>query len=253
MRVALTNDDNIFALGLRALYKALQERGHTVDVVAPVLDQSGVGRALTYNTPLRIRPIKEDNFSGIGVYGTPTDCVKLGLAELLEVKPDVFLSGINLGQNIGPDVFYSGTISAAAEAAYNNVPAFAVSSNMIEHTDMLEQARYAVKLLEALPWSELPRDRVMNLNLPNVEPVDYKGLKVCPGCEVNWKHHYEKRENSRSHPYWWFVDSLPVKDDGILSDKVYLKEGWATLTPLHLQYNDDISLNILKQKIEGSF
>ena len=118
MRIALTNDDGIHAVGLRAIYHALLAAGHQVDVVAPMTEQSAVGHAITILGPLRVRRIKECDFNGFGVYGTPADCVKLGIGELLPHRPDLVVSGINAGANVGPDVLYSGTVAAATEAAH---------------------------------------------------------------------------------------------------------------------------------------
>ena len=113
MDVLLTNDDGIRARGLRALYAALLEAGHTVHVVAPRTQQSGVGHSLTVFEPVRAMDFEEPNFKGLGIYGTPTDCVKLALGQLLPKKPDMVISGINAGPNVGPDILYSGTVGAA--------------------------------------------------------------------------------------------------------------------------------------------
>ena len=125
MRVLLTNDDGIRAEGLRAMYRALREAGHTVHVVAPMHEQSGVGHSLTFFDPLRAHKIEEPDFEGLGLYGTPTDCVKLALGNLLKKRPDMVISGINAGSNVGPDILYSGTVGAATEAAVRAYQRFA--------------------------------------------------------------------------------------------------------------------------------
>jgi 5'-nucleotidase len=122
MKILLANDDGIQAVGLRALYFALVEAGHDVRVVAPVTEQSAVGHAVTLSMPLRVKDFKEDGFRGQGVYGTPVDCVKLALSTLLETPPDLVLSGINAGANVGVDILYSGTVSAATEGALMELP-----------------------------------------------------------------------------------------------------------------------------------
>ena len=127
MDVLLTNDDGIRARGLRALYAALLEAGHTVHVVAPMTQQSGVGHSLTVFEPVRALDFEEPDFKGLGIYGTPTDCVKLALGQLLPKKPDMVISGINAGPNVGPDILYSGTVGAATEAAHEDLPSIAVS------------------------------------------------------------------------------------------------------------------------------
>ena len=127
MDVLLTNDDGIRAPGLRAMYAALREAGHNVRVVAPMRQQSGVGHSLTVFEPLRAMQFEEPDFTGTGVYGTPTDCVKLALGRLLPRRPDMVISGINAGPNVGPDILYSGTVGAATEAAHEELPSLAVS------------------------------------------------------------------------------------------------------------------------------
>ncbi len=118
---------------LRALYAALREAGHTVYVVAPMTQQSGVGHSLTVFEPVRATVIEEPGFTGTGVFGTPTDCVKLALGRLLPQRPDLVMSGINAGANVGPDILYSGTVGAATEAAHEELPSMAVSHDSFSH------------------------------------------------------------------------------------------------------------------------
>ena len=127
MRILLTNDDGIQAVGLRALYKALVAAGHEVHVVAPITEQSAVGHAITLSAPLRVKEFREENFFGLGVSGTPADCVKLAISTLLKEAPELVVSGINAGANVGVDIMYSGTVSAATEGALKGFPALAVS------------------------------------------------------------------------------------------------------------------------------
>ena len=150
MDVLLTNDDGIRAVGLRALYDALLTRGHTVHVVAPMRQQSGVGHSLTVFEPLRAYPFNQDDFHGLGIYGTPTDCVKLALSMLLEKKPDIVMSGINAGPNVGPDILYSGTVGAATEACHQGLASMAFSNDDESQTDIQSKARHAVALAESI-------------------------------------------------------------------------------------------------------
>ena len=142
MDVLLTNDDGIHARGLMALYTALRERGHTVHVVAPMEQQSGVGHSLTVFEPLRCLHFKQPGFEGLGLYGTPTDCVKLALASLLEKRPDLVMSGINAGPNVGPDILYSGTVGAATEACHEDLPSMAISDDEQECIGILSANVY---------------------------------------------------------------------------------------------------------------
>lgn len=246
MRVALTNDDGIHATGLRAMYQALRDAGHTVDVIAPMTEQSAVGHAVTINGPLRIKKIEEESFQGYGIYGTPTDCVKLGISELLEEQPDIVVSGINAGANVGPDILYSGTVAAATEAAHLGFPALAVSYDSFKASDLSEHARYAVSVMNRIPWGELPPRRVMNLNLPHCPVEHYKGLRLCHQTRAIWKDWYCRRDDPRGAPYWWLDGTIPPETVTPGSDKGLLTEGWATLTPLQFDFTDTQTLEKLR-------
>lgn len=246
MRIVLTNDDGIHAVGLRALYGALQNAGHDVQVVAPMSEQSAVGHSITILNPLRVKPLSEKGFSGIGVFGTPTDCVKLAISELLDYEPDVVVSGINAGANVGPDILYSGTVAAATEAAHLGFAALAVSHDSFNPGDLAEHAAYAVSIMERLPWKELPARRVMNLNLPDRPVETFQGLALCPQTSAIWKDWYDSREDPRGRPYWWLEGTIPPEKVVPGSDKGLLNEGWATLTPLKFEFTDSATLEKLR-------
>lgn len=247
MHVLLTNDDGIRAPGLRALYAALLEAGHTPHVVAPMRQQSGVGHSLTVFEPVRATKIVEPGFQGLGVYGTPTDCVKLALARLLPQRPDMVISGINAGPNVGPDILYSGTVGAATEAAHEELPSLAVSHD--DHrgaTNLLPQARHAVALAERLDWTRLARRRVINLNYPAGPLEEAKGLKVCPQTSAVWKNVYLERHDPRGEPYWWLEGEIPPHSINAGSDKDLLNQGYITLTPLCFEFTDRQGLDALE-------
>ena len=246
MYVLLTNDDGITARGLRALYAALEEAGHTVLAVAPLRQQSGTGHSLTVFEPLRSRRIEEPGFSGIGIHGTPTDCVKLGLGSLARQRPDLVMAGINLGANVGPDIFYSGTVGAAAEGAHDNVPSMAISH--ADHSgceDLGAHARHAVKLAERIDWKRLPARRVLNLNYPSGAFENMRGLRVCQQSDAVWRNIYEQREDPRGDSYWWLTGDVPPECVLQGTDKALLAEGYATITPLRFEYTDDAALEAL--------
>jgi 5'-nucleotidase len=246
MLIALTNDDGIHAAGLRAIYRALREKGHDVRVIAPMSEQSAVGHAITVINPLRVKLVEENGFKGFGIFGTPTDCIKLGIGELLEDRPDMVVSGINAGANVGPDILYSGTVAAATEAAHLGFPAFAVSYDSFVATELDEHARFAVSLMERIPWADLPPRRVMNLNLPHRPVNEYKGLTLCPQTIAVWKDWYDRREDPRGRPYWWLHGNIPPEQVLPDSDKGRLTEGWATLTPLKFEFTDVETLEKLR-------
>lgn len=247
MDVLLTNDDGIRAPGLRALYAALREAGHTVHVIAPMRQQSGVGHSLTVFEPLRAQRIHEPGFEGIGLYGTPTDCVKLALASLLERRPDLVISGINAGPNVGPDILYSGTVGAATEAAHEELPSLAVSCDVASpDDDMTEQARHAVQLAERIDWGRLAPRRVVNLNYPRGPLSSARGMKICAQTTAVWVNGYEERRDPRGDPYWWLGGEIPPHTINAGSDKDMLNRGYITLTPLRFEFTDEEGMRTLE-------
>ena len=247
MDVLLTNDDGIRAPGLRALYAALREAGHTVHVVAPMRQQSGVGHSLTVFEPLRAQRVHENDFEGLGLYGTPTDCVKLALASLLDRRPDLVISGINAGPNVGPDILYSGTVGAATEAAHEALPSLAVSCDVASPgDDVREQARHAVGLAERIAWGRLAPRRVVNLNYPRGPLSQARGVKDCAQTTAVWVNGYEERRDPRGEPYWWLGGEIPPHTVNAGSDKDMLNRGYITLTPLRFEFTDEDGMRLLE-------
>lgn len=249
MYVLLTNDDGINASGLRALYRALGEAGHEVAVAAPMRQQSGVSNSLTVFEPLRAATVRDGDFCGTGVYGTPTDCVKLALGRLLPRRPDLVMSGINLGPNAGPDIAYSGTVAAAAEAARASVPAIAISHGChLDNPHLDEVARHAVRLAEKMPWRDIPARRVINVNYPNGDPGAWKGTRICSQSPAVWTNDYCEHRDPRSQPYWWFNGEIEPGSLGADSDRHLLLDGYITITPLKFEYTDHDTLSMLADK-----
>lgn len=248
LHIALSNDDGIHAFGLRFLYKALIKAGHRISVFAPVTEQSAVGHSLTIFAPLRLKVFEDGDFKGSGIYGTPSDCVKLGLIELLkDDKPDILMSGINAGANVGPDIMYSGTVAAATEGAHLGFASMAVSFDSFKYTDLTEHADYAVAVMEQLDWSALPKRAVVNLNLPNRKVSEFKGLKVCPQTSALWHDEYKEKHDPRGNSYWWMEGVMPPEKVEENSDRALLWQGYATITPLKFEFTDYESMNILEK------
>ncbi len=250
MRVLLTNDDGIRAEGLRAMYRALREAGHTVHVVAPMHEQSGVGHSLTFFDPLRAHKIEEPDFEGLGLYGTPTDCVKLALGNLLKKRPDMVISGINAGSNVGPDILYSGTVGAATEAAHEDLPSMALSCDAGGGPrDMDAIARHAVELAARIDWKKVAHRRVINVNYPRGPLSEAKGLRICPQTSAVWKNAYAERKDPRGEPYWWLEGEIPPHTINAGSDKDLLNRGYITVTPLRFEFTDHESLRSLEDML----
>ena len=202
MKILLTNDDGIYATGLRLLRQALLNAGHKTLVVAPLNEQSAVGHAVTIAMPVKIKELRENDFEGTAVQGTPVDCVKLALNLLCPEKPDMVISGINAGANVGVDVLYSGTVSAATEGALAGLPSLAVSVDSFERTDLSGQAAYAAELISKLNWPELPSGCLLNLNFPDCPLNEALGLKICPQTTAVYKDRYEYNISPHGQPYY---------------------------------------------------
>ncbi|WP_285905010.1 5'/3'-nucleotidase SurE [Pseudodesulfovibrio pelocollis] len=249
MRILLANDDGIQAVGLRSLYFALVEAGHDVRVFAPVTEQSAVGHAVTLSMPLRVKEFRENGFRGQGVYGTPVDCVKLALSTLLDAPPDLVLSGINAGANVGVDILYSGTVSAATEGALMEIPSMAVSVDDFNPVDLKGQARYCVRLLSRIPWAELPKKCVVNLNFPACPMEKARELMVCPHTRASYRDWYDTRTDPRGRPYYWLNGAIPPEQISPDRDRALLTQGHVTLTPLHFDFTDRVALDMLARNL----
>ncbi len=246
MRILISNDDGIYSRNLHMLYAALVRAGHEVRAVAPAEQHSGAGCCLTVHGPILTQKVslpqsQDGPFEGIAVSGTPADCVILALRGIMpEFKPDLVMSGINFGPNAGQDVFFSGTVGAAVQAAMYGLPSLAVS--YCSH-DVITPAHadFAVRMASALDWKHLPLHCVYNLNLPDCPAKDIRGLKVCRHS-TDWAclDSYERRFSPRGREYYWMIDPFQhfqLEDEG--TDKSWLHKGWATLSPLRIDLNDD--------------
>ena len=249
MDILLTNDDGIQAVGLRAMYHALVKAGHTVYCYAPVSEQSAVGHAITFALPLRVKEFREDGFKGFGVYGTPSDCVKLALTSLLQLESVLVISGINAGANVGVDILYSGTVAAATEGAMLGARSLAVSHDDFNHTNLTGQAEYTVELLDKLPWDSLPPLSVLNLNFPNRPMELTKELVVCPHTKAMYQDWYISRTDPRGRSYYWLDGVIPPDKPKPHTDRALLNEGYITLTPLRFDFNDQETLESLKKSM----
>ena len=250
MDILLTNDDGIQAVGLRDLYHALVRAGHEVHVVAPVTEQSAVGHAVTLSSPLRVKAVEEDSFRGLGVSGTPADCVKMALSSLLDVTPELIISGINNGANVGVDILYSGTVSAATEGALTGLPALAVSVDDFHPADLREQAEYVARFVGRQKWPDLPRRCVLNLNFPSLPMAESKGLRLCPQTEAVYEDGYDRRIDPRGGTYYWLTGQIPPERLKPESDRALLSQGYITLTPLRFDFTDWDLLERLQSDME---
>lgn len=234
MNILVSNDDGIDSPGIYALVKELKNIGN-VTVVAPDRQQSAVGHSLTISRPLRATPFKrEGEMFGYAINGTPSDSVKLALAGLLDEKPDIVVSGINHGKNTAVNILYSGTVSAATEGMLSGVRSLAVSlDNHSWNANMSSAAKYASIVAEKLPEIELPKDTLLNLNVPDLPFDKIKGIKSVRHADSYWKDKFEERLDPFKYKYYWFSGEYQSLHDDEGTDDFALKNGYASLTPIH--------------------
>lgn len=231
--ILLTNDDGIYAPGLRALERQLRRLGEVL-VVAPATEQSGVGHSITYLSPLIVKEVFESGQQrGWAVEGSPADCVKLGISEYCPRRPDLVVSGMNSGLNAGINVLYSGTVAAAIEGAFFGITSIAVSLEFDEHADFDRAAWLATSVIEQVWNNRGPGTQLYNLNLPTAALEQPRPqVHVVPMGLVRYGEHYEKRRDPRGRNYFWATNE-PAPPLGIAeSDLTALLSGHITLTPL---------------------
>ncbi len=240
MRILLTNDDGIYAPGLRALRKELMKLGEVV-VVAPATEQSAVGHSITLLNPLLTSEVMDDQeqFLGWAVEGRPADCVKLALLELLPEPPDVLISGLNAGSNAGINVLYSGTCAAAIEGAFFGQTSIAVS---LEYTkpklDFPRAAGLARTVIEQILAHRPAKGSLFNVNIPSLDRGPVRGVRVVPQNVAPYVETFDRRVNPRGRVYFWTNPGLNCPDPHPDTDVTAMAEGYITVTPLQFNLTD---------------
>jgi 5'-nucleotidase len=239
-RILVTNDDGIYSEGLRKLAAACREHGEVI-IVAPDREQSAASHALTLNRPLRLLQIQPDEWI---VDGTPTDCVNLAILKLMkEARPDLIVSGINFGPNLGDDVTYSGTISAAFEGALLNIPSIAFSALVGENFSFDRCAEFAGELARiALTEHRDPRV-ILNVNFPL---GDFQGVRITTLGQRVYSEGVIERKDPRGRSYYWIGGEPPVWHPGEGTDFDAVQSGFVSITPLHLDLTDHRAIPRLK-------
>ena len=248
MLTLLTNDDGIFAPGLAAMAVALRQLGE-VCVVAPATEQSGVGHAITFLTPLTAKEIFEGKVRrGWAVDGSPADAVKLAISQFCPRKPDLVVSGINGGLNAGINVLYSGTVAAAIEGAFFGITSIAVSLEYNEHAHFDRAAELAIPVIRELLRFSSPSGSLYNLNIPTAALTGSPKLRVVPMSVVRYGEEFEKRIDPRGRPYFWATNDPPPAPSLRETDVSALRSGCMTLTPLQFDLTDTISIESLAKR-----
>jgi 5'-nucleotidase len=249
VRILLTNDDGIYAPGLRALRPELRKLGD-VTVVAPASEQSAVGHSITLLTPLVVQEVRDEHneFLGWAVEGKPADCVKVALLELLPEQPDLIVSGLNAGSNAGINVLYSGTMAAAIEGAFFQRTSIAVS---LEYSkpgplNFPGAAEVARRVIEQVLQRRPPEGMLVNINIPSLERGPIKGVRVVPQNVVPYRETLDRRVDPRGRVYFWSQPGLmcePHPD----TDVSALADGYVTVTPLQFNLTHEVMLRRMRE------
>lgn len=264
MKLLISNDDGIFALGVRSLANGLAEAGHDVTVVCPDRERSATGHGLTLHQPIRaeiVESIFHPSIKAWACSGTPSDCVKLALWALLDSSPDFVLSGINQGSNLGTDVLYSGTVSAAMEGVIEGIPSIALSLTSFSSKEFQPAVTFAKTLLAQLATEPVPELMLLNVNVPAVKLEEIAGVAIARQGVRRYIDVFEKRVDPRGKTYYWLAgelledvepeEGLNLSQD-IPTDVQAIRNNFITVTPLQYNLTYAAGLNPL-QKLKFNF
>ncbi len=245
--ILVTNDDSIHAKGIKELISVAKTFGDVI-VVAPEKPQSGMGHAITISNPLRIQ--KYEGFDDVVAYacsGTPVDCVKIAIFEILKRKPDLLLSGINHGENSSTNVLYSGTMSAAIEGAMESIPSIGFSlADFDSDADFEATKSISSQIIKDVILNGLPKKTCLNVNVPKLSLKEIKGIKVCTQAHAYWDDKFDSRLDQFGRPYYWLTGNFSDVDKRDDTDLHALKNGFASVVPTHFDLTNYKVLENLK-------
>ncbi|MAW21002.1 MAG: 5'/3'-nucleotidase SurE [Flavobacteriales bacterium] len=247
--ILIVNDDGISAPGIRKLIKIMNDFGKVV-VVAPDGPRSGMGHAITIEATIRCDKVIIDKGpqTEYSCSGTPVDCVKLAVNQLLDSKPDLCVSGINHGSNSSINVIYSGTMSAAVEGAIEGIPSIGFSLLDYDHNaDFSESEKYIRKITKRVLDNKLDPGVCLNVNIPKTkEGEELNGLKVCRQADANWEEEFEKRTDPKGRPYYWLTGIFVNYDKGTDTDEWALDNHYISVVPVQFDVTAHSSLSSIK-------
>ncbi len=238
-QILITNDDGIFSPGIYALWEAMQEIGETT-VVAPEFEQSSVSNAITILDPVRVKLIKRNGgFKGYAISGTPADCTKIAIKSLMEKPPDIIISGINRGANLGKNIIYSGTIAAATEGAMLGIPSIAISLNSFRNDEFQGSKDASREVVRFVKNNTLPVGTLLNVNVPYCKPEEIKGIRVTRQGQQYYQDEYLNRKDPMGRDYYWIKGKIIDQDKDFYSDSKAVNDGYISITPIHFQMTDE--------------
>lgn len=231
MHVLISNDDGLDAPGIRCLAEEIGAHVERVTVIAPDRDRSGASNSLTLDRPIRVERRDDDIFK---IYGTPTDCVHIGITGLLSDEPDMVISGINAGANLGDDVIYSGTVAAAMEGRFLGLPAIAVSLVSAQPENFETAARVVLDILARIRCEPVPANTILNVNVPDLAYEALQGMQV---TRLGHRHKSEpviRQTDPRGRPIFWVGPAGSEQDAGPGTDFHAVRNGFVSITPIHV-------------------
>lgn len=256
MRILVSNDDGIDSLGIQVLAQYLSEIAD-VTVVAPHQEQSAVGHSITMQLPLRIsKYMKNGDLFGYAVDGTPADCVKIGIRNIMQQRPDLVVSGINHGSNTAINIIYSGTVSAAREAAIMDVPSIAISvaNHAVQNFDFAGKVAQSIARLVVEKEADLPKGTLLNVNVPDVPENEINGILLTKQGKSKWDDIYEERKDPYGRNYYWLRGDLVEVDKDLDTDQAAVKSKYVSVTPIHFDLTDYATYDKMKSwEIERLF
>lgn len=252
MKILLCNDDGIHADGIKTLYRAVRDFGEIV-VAAPAEEQSAVGHAITVFDPIKMSRIQfEEARAAYAVGGTPADCIKLAVTALMDTPPDLVLSGVNLGENAGISVIYSGTVSAATEATLLGVPsiAFSLATYHDPHWDTtIEPIR---RIVRGVREHGLPEGVLLNVNFPNLDQNKIKGYAVTRMGRSRYNELFHERTDPRGNSYFWLDGEMVLLEDGGGTDVDALEKGYISVSPIGIDLTRYDAMDRLKPWVQDA-
>ena len=247
-RILITNDDGIHSKGIYALWQAMDELGDTF-VVAPHEEQSAKSHAITISDPLRVQKIERPNgFMGHAVSGTPADCAKIAIRSLMIEQPDILISGINQGANLGTNLIYSGTVSAATEGALLGIPSIAISLASFKTDNYKVAKRVATNVVKYVMKNNLPKGTLLNVNVPYCNENMINGFRITRQGNQHFVDEFEERSDPRNKTYYWIKGKAVDEDKSMDYDGKALLEKYVSITPVHYKLTNESYLEELKQQ-----
>lgn len=247
MKILITNDDGVYSEGLLALRVALERVGQVV-VVAPDRPRSASGHSITLHKPLRMEQVRMlDGFAAYATNGTPTDCVSLGILDIAEGEVDLVVSGINHGPNLGWDLTYSGTVSAAMEGVVMGAQSFAISIAKYEEVSYDFAAQFAAHLATVLSRNRLEPSVLLNVNVPGVEPDEIRGIEITRQGKRHYEGRIEKRVDPMGRAYYWLGGDVPQDELVEGTDVKAIADDKVSVTPIHLDLTADSAIHAVRK------